>query len=268
MTQRAWQRDHKQILCLEATMNTARTLLAIALVAIASGCERKAQVDQIDTTSQAKSAIASVPVTAAPLFTFTQWGPTSTPSGEVFNKQPSGLSAIWFGIAATSAPTSMEGWFGDKKLDEVSVTQTGGALVVPTELLAKPGRVPVYLVHSPTKKRYDLGTFDVLPAEKDVPTLKVTKWGPESTVKGQVFYKQANGQSALWWEADGWINPKAMEVWYGNQRLQEASLVSYKGGSALVPQSAIANVGKFPVYLLHKPSGTKYEIGTFAVTAQ
>ncbi|MFN6169507.1 MAG: hypothetical protein ACK46J_05650, partial [Burkholderiales bacterium] len=67
---------------------------------------------------------------------------------------------------------------------------------------------------------------------------------------------------------DGWINPKAMEVWYGNQRLQEASLVSYKGGSALVPQSAIANVGKFPVYLLHKPSGTKYEIGTFAVTAQ
>jgi hypothetical protein len=59
-----------------------------------------------------------------------------------------------------------------------------------------------------------------------------------------------------------------MEVWYGNQRLQDISLVSYKGGNALIPQSAIANVGKFPVYMVHKPSGTKYEIGTFEVTAK
>jgi hypothetical protein len=249
-------------------MNTSRTLVAIVLIALTSGCERKAQVDPKDAAPQAKSAAPTTPVAPAPLFTFTQWGPTSTPSGEVFNKQPSGLSAIWFGIAATSAPTNMEGWFGDKKLDEVSVTQAGGALVVPTELLVKPGRIPVYLVHGPSKKRYELGTFDVLPGEKDVPTLKVTKWGPNSTVRGQVFNKQSNGQSALWWEADGWINPKSMEVWYGNQRLQDISLVSYKGGNALIPQSAIANVGKFPVYMVHKPSGTKYEIGTFEVTAK
>ncbi len=162
----------------------------------------------------------------------------------------------------------MEGWFGDKKLEDVSVTQTGGALVVPTEFLVTPGRVPVYLVHGPTKKRFDLGTFDILPGEKDVPTIKFAKWGPQSTVKGQVFNKQPNGQSALWWEADGSVNPKTMELWIGNQRIPGPELVSHKGGSALVPDSAIAKVGKFPVYLLHKPSGTKYEMGIFEVVAK
>ncbi|MBC7625554.1 MAG: hypothetical protein H7232_19525 [Aeromicrobium sp.] len=247
-------------------MNLPKLALPILLLSLVAGCERKPQADQVEQKSQVKQSAA--PIAPAPQITFTQWGPNSTPVGEVFNKQPNGQSAIWFGITASTALTGMEGWFGDKRLDEASVNQTGGALIVPSDLLSKPGRFPVYLVHTASKKRYDLGSFDVLPSEKDVPSLTISKWGPDSTVKGQVFNKQSNGASAIWWQAEGWVNPKAMEVWFDKQKLQDAALVSYKGGSVLVPQSAITSVGKFPVYLVHKSSGTKYEIGTFEVTAK
>jgi hypothetical protein len=246
-------------------MNTSRTLVAIVLIALTSGCEQKSQPDKVDAGQAKAPASAASP---APLLSVTKWGPEFTAVGEVFNAQPSGLSALWFGISSISDLTAMEGWFGDSKLQEIAIDKNGGSFVVPTELISKPGKFPVYLVHTPSKKRYDIGTFTVLPPDTEIPTLKITQWGPDSTVKGEVFNKQANGLSAIWWQADGVVNPKAMEVWLGKQKLQEPSFLPNKGGTAFVPQSAITTVGKFPFYLVHKPSATKYEIGTFEVKAK
>ncbi|MBI5006881.1 MAG: hypothetical protein HZB95_07110 [Nitrosomonadales bacterium] len=97
---------------------------------------------------------------AAPSITITAWGPQSTTVGKGFNVQKSGSSAIWFKMSGADTPRSMEAWFGDKKLEKLSISSNkGGAIQIPQGLLAKKGEFPVYLVHLPSKKRYVIGKF-------------------------------------------------------------------------------------------------------------
>jgi hypothetical protein len=234
-----------------------------ALLVVVLGCERKPQ-PAAPATSTAPAAAKQV--APGPSIKITRWGPEATPVGKPFNVQPNGLSAIWFELTASAAPTGMEGWFGETRLTEISVTQAGGALLVPTDLLKKPGRVPVYLVHTQSKQKYEIGMFDVMPGEKDAPVLAMKKWGPAVATVGEAFNKQPSGLSAIWFEFSGALHPGTMEAWFGDQRVKEASFVSNVGGNMAIPTSMLNKAGKVPVYLIHGPTKTRYDVGVLEIS--
>jgi hypothetical protein len=95
--------------------------------------------------------------------------------------------------------------------------------------------------------------------------LQITKWGPQSTKVGQGFNVQPSGESALWFEAPAIGGLHTYEVWFGDTKLENVSIVQNKGGSALVPSKLLAQAGKYPVYIIAKPAGTKYEVGTLEI---
>jgi len=196
-----------------------------------------------------------------------RWGPSSTTAGGMFNVQPSGLSAIWFEFSGEVLPESMELWFGDKKLDKFVIqSNKGGSASVPNEFFSKPGRLPVYLVHAPSKKRFDIGVFTVNPRAADVPSIVMERWGPSSTTAGEMFNVQPSGLSAIWFGFSGDVHPPSMEVWFGDRKLDKF-YVANNGGAALVPNELISKPGRFQVYLVHAPSKKRFDIGEFVVNS-
>jgi len=160
----------------------------------------------------------------------------------------------------------MEAWFGDKKLDGLSIaSDIGGGLLIPTDLLNKPGIFPVYLIHTPSKSRIELGSFEVTPKPNDVPQLNIQRWGPESTMVGEVFNVQPNGVSALWFQMTGSVYANTLEAWFGDNKLDGLVVESGKGGGILVPTNLLVKPGRFPVYLIHTPSMTRLDLGVFEV---
>ena len=95
------------------------------------------------------------------------WGPKATTIGKPFNVQPNGQSAFFFGMEGNIKPdTKLELWFGDTKFSDNVVLNEKllGTSYVPNALLEKEGDYPIYLVHAPSKKRFDLGVFKITPA--------------------------------------------------------------------------------------------------------
>ena len=161
-------------------------------------------------------------------------------------------------------PGTMQGWLGDKQLDLAIASNRGGSLAVPAELLAKAGKQPVYLLHAPSKKRFDLGAFEVLPGPQAAPDLKFPQWGPRMVTAGKPFNVQADGVSALWFGMDGAVHPNTMEGWIGDRKV-ELAITSHRGGSLAVPADLLAKAGNYPVYLIHVPTKTRYDVGPLEI---
>lgn len=108
------------------------------------------------------------------------------------------------------------------------------------------------------------------PAPAVVPTpvsaIQISYWGPKSTPAGKGFNVQPTGYSALWFEWKG-IGNNTVEVWLGDHKLERPVVDPERAGSAEIAPEWIAKPGRFPLYLIVKPSGARVDIGTFEVTA-
>jgi hypothetical protein len=103
-------------------------------------------------------AVASQEVTVS------KWGPQTTKAGVAFSVQPNSNSALWFEQRGVRSATSVEVWFGDTKLPGLVIKpdEMGSVEVFP-ELLAEPGKYPIFLKVISDGKRVDLGFFEVIP---------------------------------------------------------------------------------------------------------
>lgn len=107
----------------------------------------------------------------------------------------------------------------------------------------------------------------VPPVAAAAPDVKVAQWGPNTTVAGKGFAKQANGNSALWFEQKGIVSPDSVEVWFGTSKLENLIITPDVVGTVEVPPELLKKAGKYPVYLVVKANGKKVDIGEFEVTA-
>jgi hypothetical protein len=109
-------------------------------------------------------AVAQAPAPAAPVVTILKWGPQGTKAGVGFSVQKSGNSALWFEQRGIHSAPSVEVWFDQTRLPGMAIKpDEGGSAEVPAELLAKPGKYPIYLKLLPGGQRVDLGVFEVTP---------------------------------------------------------------------------------------------------------
>jgi hypothetical protein len=93
-----------------------------------------------------------------------KWGPQQTKVGTSFSPQPNGNSALWFEQRGIHNAESVQVWFDSTQLTGVVLTpNVGGSAEVPSSLISKPGKYPVYLILKPQNQRVELGTFEVLP---------------------------------------------------------------------------------------------------------
>jgi len=106
----------------------------------------------------------AAPDPAPPQVTILKWGPQGTKAGQGFAVQKGGNSALWFEQRGIHSAPSVEVWFDQTRLPGMAITpDQGGSAEVPPELLAKPGKYPVYLKLLPGGQRVDLGVFEVTP---------------------------------------------------------------------------------------------------------
>lgn len=192
------------------------------------------------------------------------WGPKSITLDQKTDKQKEALG-IWFKLSEAVQPDELEAWVGDRKMSRVRITEQKGAFAVPGRLLEKTGRLPMYLVHVPSGKQIPLGEFEVTPPAGAAPDIAITAWGPKTTFAGEGFNVQKNGASAIWFKMTGAVVPATMEAWFGGKKLEKFTITSGKGGAMQIPQDLIANEGQYPVYLVHKQSKKRYDIGNFIV---
>ena len=136
---------------------------AAVLMLALSGCDEGPKDNAVSET--AKSVVSNFPAASGvPELKVVQWGPSQTTVGVVVNKQPSGESAVWFSMSGGINPgTNLELWFGETKLTDVVFNAEGGSAILPSTLLNKAGDYPIYLIHEPSKKRFDIGVFKILP---------------------------------------------------------------------------------------------------------
>jgi hypothetical protein len=100
----------------------------------------------------------------APAVTVLKWGPQGTKAGVGFAVQKSGNSALWFEQRGIHSAPSVEVWFDQTRLSGMAIKpDEGGSAEVPPELIAKPGKYPVYLKLLPSGQRVELGVFEVTP---------------------------------------------------------------------------------------------------------
>lgn len=131
----------------------AFVVMTMAGVALA-GCSNKKEVPEMPK--------AEAPVVVAPVIQVLNWGPTVTQAGKGFSVQSTGNSAIWFEQRGIGNAQMVEVWFADRKLEGMVITpDKGGSAEVPPDLIAKPGKYPVFLVIKPEGMRIDMGTFEV-----------------------------------------------------------------------------------------------------------
>ncbi len=101
---------------------------------------------------------------ATPAVKVLNWGPQFTKAGQGFAVQKSGNSALWFEQRGVHSADSAEVWFDQTRLPGMAIKPNeGGSAEVPAELLAKPGRYPVYLKLLPGGEKVEIGTFEVTP---------------------------------------------------------------------------------------------------------
>lgn len=89
------------------------------------------------------------------------WGPQSTPAGEIFNPQPGGNAALWV-LTPSSPPTAVLTLAGVElptQVGEGVVT----ALVPDPALYQTPGQYPLEIFDTASGKRCQIGIFVVLP---------------------------------------------------------------------------------------------------------
>ena len=94
----------------------------------------------------------------------------------------------------------------------------------------------------------------------------VPKWGPHGTKAGEGFAVQSNGNSAIWFEQHGINSAESVEVWFDNTKLGGMAIHPNEGGSAEVPAALLVKPGKYPIYLVLKPSNQRVDVGTFDIT--
>jgi hypothetical protein len=105
-------------------------------------------------------------VSDVPALKILTWGPKATTLGKPFNVQPDGQSAFWFNMEGNIKPdTKLELWFSDTKLSDVVLnSKMQSSSYLPAKLLDKAGDYPIYLIHAPSKNRFDIGIFKITPA--------------------------------------------------------------------------------------------------------
>jgi hypothetical protein len=81
----------------------------------------------------------------------------------------------------------------------------------------------------------------------------ITWFGPQGTAAGQVFNRQATGESALWFIADH-VSPSTVIVFAGT-RLESAVAKDLSHVTATVPEGLYARPGVYHVYLLDAGTG-------------
>lgn len=199
------------------------------------------------------------------VITVEAWGPKSIALDKKTNKQKDGTVSIWFKLNVVVPSNELEAWAGGLKMSKIKTAELKGSFAIERSLLKTPGSLPIYLVHVPSGKQIALGDFVVLPSAGAAPNIRITAWGPQSTLAGKGFNVQKNGVSAIWFKMSGAATPSMMEAWFGNKKMEKFSVSPNKGGAMQVPQELIANKGEFPVYLVHKPSKKRYDIGKFIV---
>lgn len=132
-------------------------VMAVAGVVL-SGCSDKKEMPAAPKAEAPATAAAPF----APAVQVLNWGPKVTVAGQGFSVQSGGNSAIWFEQRGIGNAQMVEVWFADRKLEGMAITpDQGGSAEVPPDLIAKPGKYPVYLVIKPEGARIDLGTFEV-----------------------------------------------------------------------------------------------------------
>jgi len=103
-------------------------------------------------------------------------------------------------------------------------------------------------------------------AKPQIPDIKVLKWGPQSTLAGMPFNVQPSGHSAIWIASTGAFHPESIEGWFGNRKVTGLSIVPGHGeGGMTLGKEQLAVPGKYPVYLKHIPTNTRFDLGTFEV---
>jgi hypothetical protein len=239
-------------------------LVAASMLAACGENKDKAPPSAPGRPSESGSGGANRTASPEPAVTILRWGPASTQVGQSFNVQANGVSAVWFEMEGEVPPGTMQGWLGDRQLDLAISSKRGGSLAIPADLLAIPGKQPIYLLHAPSKKRFDIGAFEVLPGPQAAPVLKFPQWGPRGVTAGKAFNVQADGTSALWFGMDGAVHPNTMEGWIGDRKVALA-ITSHHGGSLAVSADLLAKPGTYPVYLIHVPTKTRYDIGPLEI---
>jgi hypothetical protein len=87
-------------------------------------------------------------------------GPVKTRTGQGFNVQPNGASAMWF-KAENATKTTVAVW-GESQLNTTYVNPTGlTAFVVPKGLYSKPGQIQIYLLDTKTGAKSNSLAFTI-----------------------------------------------------------------------------------------------------------
>jgi len=97
--------------------------------------------------------------------------------------------------------------------------------------------------------------------------VSIVNWGPNSTKAGQAFAQQANGNSAFWFEQKGIFSPDGVEVWLGENKLENLIIKPNSLGTVEVRQELLKTPGKFQLYLVVKADGRKIPVGDFEILA-
>jgi hypothetical protein len=93
---------------------------------------------------------------------FKKFGPTDIKAGQIFNKQPSGESAIW-AETENATPTTVFVLNGVPLESAVVSEGKGVTAVVPKNLYEKPGEYPLYLLDTKTNQKSNEMKFIVTP---------------------------------------------------------------------------------------------------------
>ena len=108
-------------------------------------------------------AVQNSPAPVAPNVTIIKWGPQVTKASQGFSVQSNGNSALWFEQRGIQSAPSVEVWFDQTRLPGVVINPDQmGSAEVPSDLLTRPGRYPVYLKVLPNGTRVELGIFEVV----------------------------------------------------------------------------------------------------------
>jgi hypothetical protein len=95
--------------------------------------------------------------------------------------------------------------------------------------------------------------------------VKIGAWGPNLTKLGQGFARQANGNSAFWFEQRGIFSSNDAEVWLDKNKLDNLIIKPDTLGTVEVSPELIKKQGRYPLYIVILSDGKKINIGEFEV---
>lgn len=94
--------------------------------------------------------------------------------------------------------------------------------------------------------------------------MKILKFGPTSTKKGEVFNKQPEGEAALWFIVDGLKNTSSKVIW-GKTPLPTAIYLDKNLATANVPDELFKKEGNFEIYILDPENNIKSNKVIFSI---